>query len=81
MSQAAKAQQEQSRLQQEADQLLDRQKQMLVRESQALSELDVLEPPPQASSSVMISLDDAQLKSLFELEHGSLSDFQGNWVS
>jgi len=68
---------ERERLQREADDLLDKQKKMLVRESNALAELDNVDPPPIASSTVFVALDDAQLEQMFELEPGSMAGFEG----
>ena len=52
---------ERERLQREADNLLDKQKRMLTQELESLDELDHIDPPLIASSTVFVGLDDAQL--------------------
>ena len=74
---AARAQAEQLRLQKEAEELLDKQKKMVVQEAEALDALDHVDPPPTASSTVFVGLDNAQLEQIFELEPGSMSGFDG----
>jgi hypothetical protein len=77
LASAAKIHAERERLQKESDDLLEKQKKMLLREANALDELDHLDPPPQASSTVLVGMDDRQLEELFELEPGALLDFSG----
>jgi len=74
---AERANAERDRLQREADVLLEKQRQMVIREAEALDALDNLDPPEQASSSVFVGLDDAQLEDMFELDRGSLLGFEG----
>jgi hypothetical protein len=72
---------ERERLQREADTLLDKQKQMVIREAEALDALDNVEPPEQASSTILVGMDDRQLEEVFELEPGALFDFSGPiWI-
>jgi uncharacterized protein YoxC len=53
---------ERERLQRKADGLLEKQKKMLLQELESLDELDHVDPPPIASSTVFVALDDAQLE-------------------
>lgn len=71
------ANEERERLRQEADNLLKKQERMLVQELECLDELDHIEPPPIASSTVLVGLDNAQLEEIFDLEPGSMVDFLG----
>jgi hypothetical protein len=50
---------------------------MVIKEAQALDKLDYVDPPPIASSTVFVALDDAQLEQMFELEPGSMARFKG----
>lgn len=68
---------ERERLQRESDELLEKQRRMLVREAEALDELDSVDPPPIASSTVFVGLGDDQLEDYFEIPRGSLSGFEG----
>lgn len=81
LSLLSQARSEQERLQRQSDQLLEKQRKMLVREAVALEEIDSTEPPPQASATVVVGMDDAQLEAMFELEPGSMADFFGVQVS
>lgn len=71
------ANEERERLRREADNLLKKQERMLVQELECLDELDHIEPPPVASSTVLVGLDNAQLEEIFDLEPGSMVDFLG----
>lgn len=77
LAEVSKAHEEKERLHHDADVLLDKQKKMLIREATALDEIDHIDPPPIASSTVFVGLDDAQLEQMFELEPGSMADFSG----
>jgi hypothetical protein len=50
---------------------------MVIREANALDELDYVDPPPIASSTLIVGLDDAQLEDIFELEPGSMFGYEG----
>ena len=73
----ARAYKERERLQREADDLLDKQKRILIREFNALNELNYVDPPEKASSTVFISLDNTQLEEIFKLDPGTLLSFKG----
>lgn len=73
----AHANAERDRLEKEAESLLEKQKKMVIQEATALDALDHVDPPEQASSTVMVALDDAQLEQFFELDPGSLEDYLG----
>jgi len=77
LKEVAQATSEQEQLQKEADDLLAKQKQLLLQEAQALDALDHADPPPQASSTILVGLDDAQLEQMFELDPGSMSGYEG----
>jgi hypothetical protein len=68
---------ERERLQRETDVLLEKQKKMLTQELESLDELDHVDPPPIASSTVFVALDDAQLEEMFELVPGSMAGYEG----
>jgi hypothetical protein len=72
----SRANDERQRLQLEADGLLEKQKKMLTQELESLDELDHIDPPPIASSTVFVGLDDAQLEEMFELEPGSMFGYE-----
>ena len=48
-----------------------------MQELASLDELDHLDPPEVASSTVFVGMGDAQLEQLFELEPGSMMGFDG----
>ena len=50
---------------------------MVIKEANALDELDHVDPPSIASSTVFVGLDDAQLEQMFELAPGSMVGFEG----
>lgn len=77
LSSIAQANAERERLEKEAEQLLVKQKRMVIQEANALDALDHADPPPQASSTILVGLDDAQLEDIFELAPGSMADFLG----
>jgi chromosome segregation ATPase len=77
LSSIAQANAERERFEREAEQLLEKQKKMVIQEANALDALDHADPPPQASSTVLVGLDDAQLEDFFELAPGSMANFLG----
>jgi hypothetical protein len=77
MADVSRVHAERERLQQDADNLLEKQRKMLVQEANALEDLDHIDPPPIASSTVFVGLGDTQLEQMFELVPGSMAGFEG----
>jgi hypothetical protein len=77
LSSIAQANTERERLEKEAELLLEKQKRMVIQEANALDALDHVDPPAQASSTVMVGMDDGQLEEYFGLAPGSMADYLG----
>lgn len=73
----SKVYKEKERLYYNTDVLLDKQRKILIRKATALDEINYIDPPPIASSTIFVSLDNTQLEQMFELKPSSIADFSG----
>lgn len=77
LSSITQANAKRKRLKREAEQLLKKQKKMVIQEASALDALDHTDLPLQASSIVLVSIDDTQLEEVFNLALESLANYLG----